>query len=139
MIILDTNVVSELMKAAPDDRVVDWIDGQQGLFITAVTAAELLYGVGRLPVGQRRSRLADAIAEMLETEFADRVLPFDLDASVEYAHLVSIREVSGRPIGMADAMIAAVAVSRGADLLATRNSRDFELMGISLINPWVAG
>ena len=140
MIVLDTNIVSELMHVEPDPAVVSWLDTQQAptLYITAVTAAELLFGVERMPSGKRRARIASAIADMLENDFADHVLPFDVSSSLEYGRIVAHREQLGHPIGMADAMIAATALSAGASLFATRNTNDFTDTGLSLINPWIS-
>ena len=140
MIVLDTNIVSELMHVAPDPVVVSWLDAQQArtLHITAVTAAELLFGVDRMPSGKRRTRIASAIADMLENDFADRVLPFDVMSALEYGRVVAHREQLGHPIGMADAMIAATAVSAGANLFATRNTKDFIDIDLPLINPWIS-
>ena len=139
MIVLDTNIVSELMHVEPDPAVVSWLDAQQAptLYITAVTAAELLFGVERMPSGKRRARIASAIADMLEDDFADRVLPFDVSSSLEYGRVVAHREKLGQPIGMADAMIAATALSAGASLFATRNTKDFTDTGLPLVNPWI--
>ncbi len=139
MIVLDTNIVSELMHAEPDPAVVLWLDAQKApdLYITAITAAELLFGVERMPSGQRRTRIASAIADMLEYDFTDRVLPFDASASLDYGRVVAHRERLGRPIAMADAMIAATALSVGASLFATRNIKDFTDTGLSLTNPWI--
>ncbi|WP_309615338.1 type II toxin-antitoxin system VapC family toxin [Salinibacterium sp.] len=140
MIVLDTNVVSELMHAEPDVHVVSWLDAQQAstLCITAVTAAELFYGVERMASGKRRMRIASAIADMLEFDFADRVLPFDVSSSLEYGRIVGQREQLGHRIGMADAMIAATALSTGASLFATRNTKDFTDTDLRLVNPWIS-
>ena len=139
MIVLDTNIVSELMHVEPDPAVVSWLDAQQAptLYITAVTAAELLFRVERMPSGKRRARIASAIADMLEYDFADRVLPFDVSSSLEYGRIVAHREQLGHPIGMADAMIAATSLSAGASLFATRNTKDFTDTDLPLINPWI--
>ena len=139
MIVLDTNIVSELMHVKPDPAVVSWLDALQAptIYITAVTAAELLFGVERMPSGKRRTRIGSAIADMLEYDFADRVLPFDVSSSLEYGRVVAHREKLGHPIGMADAMIAATALSASASLFATRNTKDFTDTGLSLINPWI--
>ncbi len=139
MIVLDTNIVSELMHVEPDPAVVSWLDAQHAptLYITAVTAAELLFGIERMPSGKRRTHIASAIADMLEKDFADRVLPFDVSSSLEYGRVVARREHLGHPIGMADAMIAATALSAGASLFATRNTKDFTDAGLRLINPWI--
>jgi predicted nucleic acid-binding protein len=137
MIVLDTNVLSELMRVEAEPAVIDWLDRQapDALTITAVTVAELLYGIARLPDGNRKSRLRDAALQMLDEEFADRVLPFDENAAVHYAALVSQRERAGRPISMADAQIAAICRHHAATL-ATRNRKDFEGVDVVLANPW---
>ncbi len=138
MIVLDTNVFSELMRAQAESAVVDWLDRQEqdSLAVTAVTVAELFYGIARLPDGRRKSGLQQAALQMLDEEFADRVLPFDEDAAVHYAALVSQRERAGPPISMADAQIAAIC-RRHAATLATPNSKDFEGVDIVLANPWL--
>lgn len=138
MIVLDTNVLSELMRIEAEPAVIDWLDRQEEalLVVTAVTVAELLYGIARLPDGRRKTGLRDAALKMLDEEFAERVLPFDENAAVHYAALVSQRERNGRPISMADAQIAAICRHNGATL-ATRNGKDFEGTGIVLANPWV--
>jgi predicted nucleic acid-binding protein len=105
------------------------------VFIAAVTEAELRYGVGILPDGRRRTALATEIAAMMEVDFIGRILPFDSPAAVAYAEIPAVCRKAGRPIGQADAQIAAVARSRGA-VLATRNVPDFEGCGVELINPW---
>jgi predicted nucleic acid-binding protein len=105
---------------------------------TAITAAELLYGVSRLPGGRRKAALADEVAGLLRDEFADRVEPFDVRAAGYYAVLVAERDQLGRPIGTADAQIAAICRAHGATL-ATRNTKDFTYTGIDLHNPWVDG
>lgn len=137
MIVLDTNVVSELIRAEPAPQVLAWVDARPArtLAITAVTAAELLYGVARLPRGRRASLLADAVRDVLEVDFAGRVLPFDLIAAAHYADIVTARERSGRPISAADAQVAATSRSHGS-ALATRNERDFDGLGIDVVNPW---
>ncbi|UIF89017.1 type II toxin-antitoxin system VapC family toxin (plasmid) [Cupriavidus necator] len=138
MIVLDTNVLSELMRAQAEPAVVDWLDRQEqdSLAVTAVTVAELLYGIARLPEGRRKTGLRDAALQMLDEEFAGRVLAFDEDAAVHYAALVSQRERTGRPISMADAQIAAICRHHAA-ALATRNTKDFDGVDIILANPWL--
>lgn len=135
MIALDTNVVSELMRATPDDRVMRWLDAQapDTLVITSVTVAELLYGIARLPAGRRRTQLEAAFAETLEEEFT--ILPFDEAAAVDYATIVASQEMRGRKVSMADAMIAATCMTAGATL-ATRNTKDFDPLGVELVDPW---
>ncbi len=137
MILLDTNVLSELIRPAPERAVERWLADQPpaSVFICAVTEAELRYGVALLPLGHRRSVLAAAIDAMLEVDFAGRVLPFDSASAIAFAQIAAGRRLAGRPISQADAQIAAVAQSRGA-ALATRNVPDFESCGIEVVNPW---
>ena len=137
MIVLDTNVVSELVRPTPERAVLIWLDRQprHRLAITAVTAAELLCGVARLPVGNRRARLGEEIGAVVQDDFADRVLPFDLAAAEHFAELVADREQAGRVIPRADAQIAAICRSTGARL-ATRNVKDFADTGVEVVNPW---
>jgi predicted nucleic acid-binding protein len=137
MIILDTNVVSELMRSRPDPHVVEWVDAHPPLdvFITAVTARELLHGVARLDRGRRRNRLAHAVDGLLTDDFHDRVLPFDLPAAVHFADVAARRERAGRPISVSDGEIAAIARSHDASV-ATRNGKDFELTGVAILDLW---
>ncbi len=139
MIALDTNVISELGRQVPDPGVLSWLDSLEAAEVvtTAVTAAELRYGVARLPGGHRKRELTAVIRGILTEDFQGRVLPFDDRASVRYAEIVTDRE-RGRPIGVADAQIAAICRDLGA-VLATRNTADFEETGIELINPWKLG
>ena len=137
MIILDTNVISEWVKPQPDARVLDWAASfpDEPLCITAVTLGELRFGVARLPVGHRRDRLAMDIDAALETLVEQTVLPFDRDAAEVLGDVLVTRQHMGRPIELADAQIAAICRSTGATL-ATRNTADFEGLGLTLINPW---
>jgi predicted nucleic acid-binding protein len=137
MVVLDTNVVSELMKAAPEPAVMVWINAIPGaaVFVSAVTQAEILYGVALVPEGKRRDGLARAARTAFDTYFNGRILPFDSDAAEAFAVLAAGRRQAGRPISQADAQIAAIARSRGAEL-ATRNVPDFEGCGVAVINPW---
>ncbi len=138
MIVLDTNVISELMRSMPDDRVVSWVDQYpaRDVFITAVTAAELQYGVARLPDGSRKTVLATQVAELLAEDFQGQILPFGVNAAAYYAEIAATREQEDRPIGMADAQIAAVCRHYAAEL-ATRNVRDFAGTGVHVHDPWV--
>ncbi len=138
MIVLDTKGVSELMRPQPVEAVVEWVDHQPGseVYLTAITVAELLYGVARLPDGQRKVDLAERIEAVLAEDFEHRVAPFDETAAAHYADIVVHRERAGRPISTADAQIAATCRSHGA-LLATRNVDDFTDTGIVIFNPWV--
>lgn len=137
MILLDTNVISEPLRRAPEPRVVAWINAQplETLFLSAVTVAELRFGVAALPAGRRR----DALQEGLETRvlplFAGRVLPFDMAASQAYAELMASARTRGRTIGLADALIAATAAAAGMSV-ATRDTAPFEGARVRWINPW---
>jgi predicted nucleic acid-binding protein len=137
VIILDTNVLSELMKADPAASVVEWAASQptSRLFITAITQGEILYGIGLLPKGKRRDRIAHAAKAMFVEDFNDRILAFNSDAAVAYAEIAVARRRKGRPISQFDAQIAAIARSSGA-AVATRNVGDFEGCGIELVKPW---
>jgi predicted nucleic acid-binding protein len=139
MIVLDTNVLSELMRRRPAARVVRWVDEQDpsALEITAVTVAELLYGVARLADGARKTELAAAVDALVREDFSNRVLPFDTAAAEHYADLVAERERQGRPVSVSDGQIAAICRSRGATL-ATRNVRDFDATGIRVFDPFSA-
>lgn len=137
MIILDTNVISELARPQPHQRVVQWLDGlpTNEVRTTSITAAELLYGVARLPDGRRRSELAERIRVILREYLDGRVEPFDLAAAEHYADIVAGRDAAGRPIQMPDAQIAAICRKlRGT--LATRNTKDFVGTDIELVDPW---
>jgi hypothetical protein len=137
MILLDTNVVSELMRAEPAQTVLGWFGQHDAtdLFISAVTEAELRTGVAILPDGRRRDRLQLAIDAMINQDFQGRVLPFDSLAAKAYAEIAAQRRAAGRPIAEADCQIAAIARATNAPV-ATRNVKDFDGCGIRLINPW---
>jgi toxin FitB len=139
VIILDTNVISELTRPAPASCVVTWVDSQpaEETAITAITAAELRYGVRRMPDGRRKSELSEAVDELISTDFRDRVAPFDVLAADQYADVVATRERAGQPISISDAQIAAICRVMDATL-ATRNTSDFKDTGVKLINPWEA-
>ncbi|MFI4992482.1 MAG: type II toxin-antitoxin system VapC family toxin [Solirubrobacterales bacterium] len=137
MVLLDTNVLSELVRPEPDEKVVSWLDSLDAATVatTAITAAELLYGVARLPDGRRKQQLSEAIDGLIEEDFDGRIEPFDVTAATHYAALVSDRDTLGRPISVVDAQIAAIARKLEATL-ATRNIDDFKDTGIDLIDPW---
>lgn len=137
MQVLDTNVISEIMKALPSPRVMEWWSQQQPdeLFVTTVTVAEILYGIEILPRGKRRESLRVEAEVVFRQDFAGRILAFDEGASRELPAIAAGRRVQGRPIAGFDAQIAAIAHSRGA-ILATRNTGDFEGCGVCLVNPW---
>jgi predicted nucleic acid-binding protein len=140
VIILDTNVISELTRPNPDPNVETWLDSQPAgdVATTSVTAAELLYGVARLPAGRRRDALAAEIDGVINDDLGGRVEPFDMHAAGEYPAVVVGRQKIGHPIDRADAQIAAICRARSATL-ATRNTADFTDTGIELVNPWMPG
>ena len=137
MIILDTSVISEIFKPNPHIRVVAWLESvTDDVAITAITLAELLAGVRRLPDGQRKAALMMAITEALEPYRATgAVLAFDESIADHHADILVTRERIGRPISMADAQIAAICRFQGA-LCATRNTKDFVHTGVDLVDPW---
>lgn len=138
MIVLDTNVVSELMKSHPDPVVADWVRATDDqFFITTITIGEIFYGLERLPKGRRRSRL-QAVAEEVFDDFGEFVLPFEAGAARRYGALVADRERRGKPISTEDAQIAAICQSTGLDC-ATRNTGDFDDLDLRLIDPWESG
>mgnify|MGYP001812564918 FL=1 len=137
MIVLDTNVLSELMRSVPDVSVTNWVATQStaNLFVTTITQAEILHGVLLLPPGRRRDAIEAAADAMFEEDFAGRILPFSSLAAHAYAEIAVARRQAGRPISQFDAQIAAIAKSSGANV-ATRNVPDFEGCGIKVIDPW---
>lgn len=137
MFLIDTNVISELMRATPAPSVLNWFSTQDPatLYLSAVTEAELRTGVAILPAGQRREGLKAALDATIAVDFEGRILPFDTDAAKTYAEIASMRRAAGRPIADADCQIAAIARAAGA-IVATRNLRDFEGCGVDLLNPW---
>ena len=139
MYAIDTNVASELMRPTPAPAVAAWIAERNAadLLLTAISEAELRYGVAIVPAGRRRNELEAAMTRWLEVGFNDRILPFDSAAAQHYAEIASGRRRTGRLIGEADCQIAAICRSRGAALV-TRNIRDFEDTGIEIVNPWTA-
>ena len=137
MILIDTNVVSEPWKPVPDARVLDWLDAQaiETLFLSAITVAELRFGIAAMPKGKRRMILHDRLEGEVLPLFSGRILPFDLDASKAYATLMAAARASGKAIGTADGYIAATALARGFSV-ATRDVSPFEAAGLKVINPW---
>ncbi len=137
MILIDTNVIAELMRADPSQAVLDWFGQQDAadLFIAAITAAELRTGVASLPEGPRRDRLHLAMDAMIDQDFQGRILPFDTSAARPYAEIAARRRAAGHPMAEADCQIAAIARATKATL-ATRNARDFDGCGLRVINPW---
>ena len=137
MIVLDTNVLSELMRQQPSDPVLAWADqlNSQEVAITAMNEAEILHGIARLRDAQRRQQLQQDWETLLANVLQQPVLPFNSAAAQWFAALVSHREGLGRPISTADAVIAATALAHDGQL-ATRNTADFDAIGLKLINPW---
>jgi predicted nucleic acid-binding protein len=140
MIILDTNVLSEVVKPQPERVVFEWLAAQnyREVYITAITEAEMLHGLMRMPEGKRKTNLRTALDGLFRNEFAGRILPFDEAAAMSYADVVTSRERAGRGGGSFDCQIAAIARVHSA-VVATRNIKDFELTGVTLVNPWSAG
>jgi toxin FitB len=138
MLLIDTNVISELMRATPAPSVLNWFSTQDPstLYLSAVTEAELRTGIAILPAGLRREGLKAALDATIAEDFEGRILPFDTDAAKTYAEIAALRRAAGRPIADADCQIAAIARAAGAPVV-TRNTRDFEGCGIELLNPWV--
>lgn len=137
MIVVDTNVVSEAVAERPSAKVLDWLGRVPAaeLFTTAITEAELLFGVALLPLGGRRRLLETLIARVLSEDFAGKILPFDSAAAQAFPEIAIARRRLGRPISEPDARIAAIARSRGASI-ATRNTKDFADCGVALVDPW---
>jgi toxin FitB len=137
MILLDTNVVSEPLRPAPDARVIAWIDAQalETLFLSAITVAELRAGVALLPAGKRRANLQESLETQVLPLFAGRVLPFDLACTQAYAQLIAKARTAGLAVASADGYIAAIAAANGLTV-ATRDTSAFETAGAKVINPW---
>lgn len=139
MIILDTNVISELMRPAPDAKVVAWVAAQPRalLHTTHINQAEILYGIAALPEGRRRTHLTDVARAIFAEDFAGRILSFGSEAAPHFAHIMATRRQAGAPIDGLDALIAAIALAAGAHV-ATRDTGGFTGCGLTLINPWAS-
>lgn len=137
MIILDTNVISEPLRAAPAPAVLSWLDRQtaETLFLTTISMAEIRYGVALLPPGRRREILHEAIETKIAMLFDGRVLPFDDPASKSYARLAAAAKSAGANVSTGDAFIAAIAAAHGF-AVATRDESPFEAFGVPVVNPW---
>lgn len=137
MIVLDTNVVSEAMKPEPNAAVQEWLNDQMAdtLYITSVTLAELLFGIGALPAGRRKDMLAQALEGLLKL-FRGRVLPFDAEAARRFADLAVMARAAGRGFPTSDGYIAAIAESRGF-IVASRDTAPYEAAGLTVLNPWM--
>jgi predicted nucleic acid-binding protein len=140
VIVLDTNVISELMRPAPHHAVFAWVAAQPRAMLctTSINQAEVMYGIAALPDGRRRAALAIAAQAIFTEEFAGRVLAFGAGAASHYANIVVARRHAGNPIEGFDALIAAIALTEGASV-ATRDLGGFEGFGLKLINPWTVG
>ncbi len=140
MFVIDTNVASELMRPTPEPSVAAWIAERdaEDMFLTAVSEAELRYGVAIVQAGRRRDALEVAMAKWLEVGIGERILPFDSAAARAYAEIAAARRRAGRPIGEADCQIAGITRQRGA-VLVTRNVRDFLGSGVEIVDPWATG
>jgi hypothetical protein len=139
MLILDTNVVSELMRLTPDRNVIAWLDRQDedGLWVTAVTVLEIRTGIELLSPGRRKTALSVDFERFVDTDVRGRVLAFDADAAQVAASLTAARRRDGRPGGLCDSMIAGIAIVAGGALI-TRNIRHFDDLSITVIDPWTA-
>ena len=139
MIILDTNVLSELMRTEPEPAVLRWLDVQpaQSIWITTITLFECRLGLALLPLGKRRSALEAAFAELLSQDLENRVLPFDVAAAEQAASLAATRQRAGKSVDIRDTQIAGIAQARRATL-ATRNVRHFSGLKVTVVNPWGA-
>ncbi|RYF21248.1 MAG: type II toxin-antitoxin system VapC family toxin [Comamonadaceae bacterium] len=139
MIVLDTNVISELWKVEPDPHVLAWMDAQavETLYLSAVTVAELRYGLAAMPDGKRRTVYQMRLENEVLPHFVGRVLAFDMAASKTYAELMARARAEGKAIAQADGYIAATAAAHGL-IVATRDTSPFEAAGLSVINPWQA-
>ncbi len=137
MIVLDTNVISEPLRKSPDSRVVQWIDSQviESLYVTAITIAELHFGIAFMVAGKRRKELLEHIEDELLPSFGERVLPFDDSAAQSYGELMAKARAAGRAVATADGYIAATVAANGMKI-ATRDTKPFEAIGISVLNPW---
>ena len=135
MILLDTNVLSELTKPAPNEKVVDWLrQTEPALAIPTFAIAEMAYGIEKLAEGRRRERLRTAL-ERLAERFGDRLLSFDLRAAWAYGDILATARKAGQPMSVPDAVMAAIAKTHDC-ALATRNIKDFQTTGVELVNPW---
>lgn len=137
MIVLDTNVLSALMRQMPDAPVVAWLDRQpdESVWITSITLFEARLGIALLPKGRRRDSLETAFSQLLQEDLENRVLDFDSAAATAAASLAAERQRAGRPVDMRDTQTAGIALARRATL-ATRNVRHFQDLNVPVVNPW---
>jgi predicted nucleic acid-binding protein len=137
MIVLDTNVLSAVMQAQPDEAVISWLDRQppESVWTTSITVFEIEMGISLLAEGRKRKRLKEAFAQAMREDLEERILAFDETAAIEAAHLASDRHKLGRPVDFRDTQIAGIVIARRA-ALATRNVRHFEDLAVALVDPW---
>lgn len=137
MILLDTNLISEPWKPVPDQAVIAWLDDQaiETLFLSAITIAELRFGIAAMPSGKRQTILRDRLEDEVLPHFSERILSFDLAASQSYSELMARARIAGKAIGTADGYIAAIAAANGL-AIATRDTSPFESAGLKVISPW---
>lgn len=137
MILLDTNVISEPLRRAPEARVINWIDAQslETLYLSAITVAELRFGVANLPAGKRRDELQSSLENQILPLFSGRVLPFDMNCTTAYAEVIAKAKSTGLAIAAADGYIAAIAATNRFSV-ATRDVSPFQAAGLNVINPW---
>lgn len=136
MIVLDTNVISEAMKPEPHPAVLEWLDEQlaETIYLSSVTLAELLVGIGSLPTSRHKNALAQTLDGLLDI-FGDRILPFDIDAARHYADIAVTARSAGKGLSTPDGYIAAIAIARGF-MVATRDTAPFLAAGLKVVNPW---
>lgn len=141
MIIVDTNVISEMQRPEPNPAVIAWLDRQEptNLYLTAVTAAELMFGAFSVPAGRRAMQLQDAVSHLIEDQFRGRILPFDATAAYYYGMRMAACRKSGQAIGIADGQIGAIAIANNRAAVATRDVAPFEALGLDVINPFSEG
>lgn len=138
MIILDTNVISETQKPEPNPSVMAWLDSLDlsSTYLTAITVAELFYGVDQLPEGKRKSALSDGVSNLVETTFRGRILPFDATAAYYFGTMVASARKQGHTVTFPDGAIAAIARANNHAAVATRDVSPFKAMRIDIVNPW---
>lgn len=138
MIIIDTNIVSEMMRPSPETTVINWFNNQEtnSLYLTTISIAEIRYGIRALPDGKRSQLLAEGFNALIENAFKNRILNFDEGAAYQYGEVMGKRKEIGRPLDCLDGQIIAIAKANNC-AVATRNTRDFEHCGLTLINPFM--
>lgn len=138
MIILDTNIISEMMKPYPSDNLISWLDQEDvsKLYITTITIAEISYGINALPEGNKKVLIAEAFSRTIMSGFELRIYPFDESSAYLYGKIMADRKKKGRPLSIPDGQISAIALSRNCTV-ATRNVNDFVNSGIDIVNPFV--